>query len=170
MLPPGWLRNERAPVKPGPNIKDRCIPVSLIRRLWLDPTLTAAQGARLAGLTRVNFWRRAKALGLPSRGTGGRPFSIPDEALFRRMWAAGLSAANIAAHFGVHRDTPLKFAKMLGLPTRGKCRKPLTLAQFHEAEMARQMAGTAAQERAALRNAEMVDDPRAFARACRRAA
>lgn len=157
-------------MKTGQNCKDRHIPASLIRRLWLDQTLSREECARIVGLTCANFWRRAKALGLPSRGEGGRPIVIRDEAEFRRMWLAGVSAARIAAHFGVCRDTPLKTARRLGLQARGKGRKPLTVDQFREAELARLLAKDAASTRAAWRDAEMVDSPQAFQRLSRKAA
>lgn len=157
-------------MKTGTTCKDRRIPASLIRKLWLDPTLSREECARIVGLTCANFWRRAKALGLPSRGSGGRPVTIRDEAEFRQMWLAGVSATRIAAHFGVCRDTPLKTARRLGLPPRGKTRKPLTIEQFQQQELGRLLAREAAITRAALHDAEMVDSPQAFQRLTRRAA
>jgi hypothetical protein len=153
-------------MKFGPKIKDRCIPASLIRKLWQDPGLTRPQAARIAGLTVANLWRRAKKLGLPPRGEGGRPVSVSQEdiPLFRTMWRAGVSAADMAGHFGISRDTPLKMAVRLGEAPRGRARRPISLSQFLEAELARHLAIEAATTRAALRDAEMVDSPRAFLR------
>jgi hypothetical protein len=138
-------------------------------RLWLDDSLTYAQIAAALGRGAGGLAKVARKLHLPPRRLG--PKLLIDEPLLRRLWLAGVSAREIAALMGVNRFSLSNAAARLGLPRRGGGWMPtMTLAQFHEAEMARQMAGTAAQERAALRNAEMVDDPRAFARACRRAA
>lgn len=135
---------------------DKRIPAAAIRRAWLDPGLTRAEGARLVGLTRVNFWLRARALGLPQR-KGGRPKVLP-EALFARMWLAGVRAADIAAHYGTGAVTPWQTARRMGLPSRARGERRIGLAEFlaaeAEAALARRMARTAEAEARARRIVE----------------
>lgn len=138
-------------------------------RLWLDDRLTYAQIAAALGRSPGGLAKIARKLHLPPRRTG--PKLVIDEPLLRQMWLAGVGAREIAELMGVNRFSLSNAALRLGLPRRGGGWVPvMTLAQYREAALARQMAETAAQEQSALLNAEMIDNPRAFARACRRAA
>lgn len=96
------------------------VPVARIRAVWLDPHLTTAEAAAQVGLTRVNLWLRAKAIGLPARKGGRRPRVGADRAAeFARMWMRGDRVADIAAHFGISDPSVVYRCRSLGLPGRG---------------------------------------------------
>ncbi len=96
------------------------IAIARIRAVWLDPHLTTAEAAARVGLTRVNLWLRAKALGLPARKGGRRPRVHADRtAEFTRMWMRGDRIADIAAHFGISIPSVTYRCRSLGLPGRG---------------------------------------------------
>jgi hypothetical protein len=141
---------------------DKRIPVAAIERVWLDARLTAKEAAACVGLSRVNLQLRAKALGLPPRAKGRRRV-IVDRALFARMWAAGVSLREMAAHFGCHPLSVSQRARDDGLPMRraGGGQVGLTVAAYFaaeaEARLLRGMAGAARAEQAALVLCEMVD-------------
>lgn len=140
---------------------DKRIPASRIREVWLDETISAEEAARRVGLTRVNLWIRAKAMGLPSRGRGGHP-KVMEKAEFLALWHANVSRSEIAGHFGCSISTPYQTARRLGLPTVRPGRQ-ITLAEYRhqraEAALARAMAASAAETRRELKLAEMVDAP-----------
>lgn len=95
------------------------VPMARIREAWLDDTLTTAQAAEQVGLTRANFWRRAKALGLPPRKRG-KPWRIASdrEAEFTDMWQRGVPVAEMARHFDIAPSGIIYRRKALGLPGR----------------------------------------------------
>lgn len=140
---------------------DKRIPTAAIREAWMDPTLTSAEAAAKVGLSRPNLWKRAKALGLPPRPTGRRPAT--DETLLAAMWAAGILARDIAAHFGCNVLTVSQTARRLGLARRrqGGQRKAVRLsawiAQQCMEALARAMREAARETNGALKVAEMVD-------------
>lgn len=140
---------------------DKRISAAAIRDAWTDATLTSAEAAAKVGLSRVNLWKRAKAMGLPSRPTGRRPAT--DEALLAAMWSAGILARDIAAHFGCNVLTVSQTARRLGLPLRHQggprrvVRLSVWLAQRRMEAMARAMREAARETSGALRMAEMVD-------------
>lgn len=135
---------------------DKRIPAAQIRAAWIDPRLTTHDAAKAVGLSRSNLWRRARALGLPPRKVGNRN-AIPDQALFARMWAAGVNARFMAEAFGCHFLTISQTAKRLGLPPRcaGGRKARITVEAFWageaEARLAQSMPAIAAAENAALR-------------------
>lgn len=96
------------------------IPAARIRSVWQNPGLTTTEAAAQVGLTRVNLWRRAKALGLPPRKCGRRWRIGNDSAVeFARMWLRGDLIADIARHFGVYDSAVIYRCRSLGLPLRG---------------------------------------------------
>lgn len=133
-----------------------------IRRAWMDFSLTGEQAAAQAGLSRVNLWLRARAMGLPPRGKGGRPF-VFTEPEFSEMWRAGVSVADIARHFGGAASAVGQAARRRGLPPRQTGRRPIGLEQHRarlaDEALAARMRAVARQEAQAMRLAEMVDHP-----------
>lgn len=141
-------------------MSDKRIPAAEIRRVWLDPALTTAEAARAVGLTRANLWRRAMAMGLPSRKRGKRP--IADEAEFTLLWNAGVASREIAKYFGIDRTTVSGTKRRLGLKSRpqGFNHRVLTLAQYREQELAVRLLAAADAEERAIRQAGRRDDVR----------
>jgi hypothetical protein len=133
---------------------DKRIPAARICEVWLDPALTTAQAALAVGLSRSNLWRRAKALGLPARPVGNVA-AIRDDALFARLWAAGVSMSAMAEYFGCHQTTIFEHHRRLGLPPRPiGGRKPFRsvrafVRETTEARLAERMALAARTENAA---------------------
>jgi hypothetical protein len=121
----------------------------------MDATITSTEAARRVGLTRVNLWLRAKALGLPARAPG-RPKAMPDD-LFARMWQAGVSPSAISAHFGVAKVTPCQTARRLGLRRFGPAEARISLREFWAMEQIAAMARDAKAEVAARRAIERFD-------------
>lgn len=148
---------------------DKRIPAAAVRRVWLDLSLNGAQAAARLGLARVNLQKRAKALGLPPRPKGRRRV-MQDADLFGRMWAAGVSLREMAAHFGCHPLSVSQRARDDGLTMRkaGGGQVGQTVAGFFaaeaEARLARDLAAAARAEQAALALAEMVDGRQGGAR------
>lgn len=135
---------------------DKRIPAARIRDVWMDQTISGDEAARIVGLSRVNLWRRAKAMGLPQRRQCGQPRAMPPDA-FRALWCAGVRASDIATYFGCGKSTVGNTARRMGLPGRNGLRGIITLVQFREEQLARRMAASARQTRDALVLAEMVD-------------
>lgn len=98
---------------------DKRVSNAAIRAAWLDPTMTSATAAASVGLTRAHFWKRASALGLPSRPSGRR-LSVPQEKLplMQEMWERGDPRLEIAKAFGVAEQTPSALAKRFGWTKR----------------------------------------------------
>lgn len=108
---------------------DKRVPAATIRRLWLDPDLTQTEAAARAGLSRVRFWVRAKALGLPAKKEGRRPV-IPDDEL-RVLWAADVAVREIAALYGCPATSVRPSARRLRLPGRPSLpHSTITMSQF----------------------------------------
>ena len=110
---------------------EKIIAVATIRRLWRDKTKTVAESAAIVGLSRVNFQRRAKALGEPSRRVGRFKPVITDLVTFRAMWSARLSVTDMAKHFGVSRGSIYRAATKHGFPQRRYMQKKIcSIAEF----------------------------------------
>lgn len=76
-------------------MSDKRIPAALIRRAWLDPSMTVAEAATSVGLSRASLWQRAHRLGLPRRKDGRRFTPLPPD--FDAMWCSGLALSEMAA-------------------------------------------------------------------------
>lgn len=129
---------------------DKRIPAALIRKVWMDPTITSAEAARRVGLARVNLWHQAKRLGLPPRPTGRRA-TIPRDDRVSTLWAAGVLVEDIARVIGCHRMSVARLARELGLPRRKKGARRITLAEFEARALAGAMAAMAQAENRALK-------------------
>lgn len=116
---------------------DKHIPNALIRKHWLDLTISTEEGARRCGLTRVNFWRRAKALGLEPRKMGPAPMKLPDD--FNEMWLARVSRREIAKLIGTADYNITGLARRRKLPPRLKGYKSITLQEYYEQKLKSQM-------------------------------
>lgn len=141
-----------------PGRKD-VVPDDAIRALWSDPRLTRDQIADRLGMAQNCVWRRAKKMGLPARRRARKGFPPFDEALFRRMWLAGVASAQIGRVIGRHRTAVNDIGNRLGLPKRPHGSARLPMAAFLESELGRAMAVRAAREQAALRAAGMMTAP-----------
>jgi len=125
-------------------------PLAEFRALRADGDLTCDQIAARLNRSARGLSQTAKALGLPPRRKG--PKLKYDEALFIRLYRAGVSMAEIGCHFGMHRSSFPHVVRKLGLPPRGKSWiAQVTLAQFFEAEMRVRMEAEAARSMAACR-------------------
>lgn len=128
---------------------------SEIRRAWLDAELTLPEAAAAVGMSKDALQRRAAALGLGPRRTGRREMIRPhQEAEFRAMWAAGVSARLIGKAFGCSYFAVINTSLRLGLPQRGAGYRPkASPAAYAEMRLQREMAKIAAAEAAAVRQA-----------------
>lgn len=111
---------------------DKRIPDAVIRRAWMDPSMTSAAAARSVGLSRVHLWVRAKALNLPARQEG-RPPVIPVDEL-EVLWRANVMVRDIAALYGCPFSSVRQLARRHGLPARPKGKHaPISLAEYRAA-------------------------------------
>ena len=131
--------------------KRRCrVSKARFAAMWADERMTREDIARAVGSARKHTATElARAFGLPRRQPGERRRDI-DLAEFRAMYAAGVGNIEMAAHFGVHRDTIWRTATRLRLPQRGKAWTPkLSLADYRVKQNVQRMAETARAEQAA---------------------
>lgn len=119
-----------------------------VRRVWLDAELTVPEAAAQVGMSADALRARADALGLPARKGGRREVIRPhQEAMFREMWAAGISARAIGAAFACSYFAVINTASRLGLPARRAGFRPkLKIAEFAADLLRAEMAAVAAQE------------------------
>ena len=124
------------------------------RAAWADTETTTKQIAAAFNMSPATANRVAQAMGLPARKKGARLKMRPD--LFRAMWLAGVSVAEIVAHFRVDDATVTNTVQRLGVGSR-PC---LTLDDFKAGLLARAMARSAAIEQRQIKLAEMADNIR----------
>lgn len=115
--------------------------------VWARRDISIERIASALGVSHQAVSQRARRLGLPSR-TGNQESrkKIPDGP-FRRMWDAGVSAAEIAKAAGYsHTSGVTRRRKLLGLPPRQRVDgvqcgypRPMKLSEFQEEEIARLM-------------------------------
>lgn len=133
------------------------------RRMWMDRTLSLNDIAARLNINFKNVSARAKRRGLPKRdeaGVAARLVRI-DCPQFPRMWALGVSTADMALHYGVALGTIWYTARRLGLPRRKLNRwHMLSLADFRAIQLREALAARAREEQAAFALAEMVDGKR----------
>lgn len=134
---------------------------AIFARLWNDHSIPTKRIAEAMGISRAGVSWHAHKMGLPSRAKLRTRKHEPD--LLREMWAAGVSTADIAKHFGMaHQACAVQAARNLGLPHRergpsGKMNggwpknKPLAefLAERGQARLAARMAEAATGEQRA---------------------
>jgi len=108
-----------------------------VRRIWSDAELTLPQAAARLGMSKDALQARAAALGLSHRRTGRREAIRPwQEAEFRLMWRAGVSARVIGEAFGCSYFAVINTAMRLKLVMRGAGFRPrMTLGQYREARL-----------------------------------
>lgn len=130
--------------------------VAAFRQAWLNPRLTRDEIGAMFGISSLQTWRRAKALGLPARQMGGRPKQVPD-AFIRAAWLAGVAGEEIAKRAGICQDTLYARLPALGLPLRGQGKRPkMTLIEFDQAQLREAMAASARAEQKAMAEAGML--------------
>lgn len=105
---------------------------AVIRRAWLDRSKGTRALAKEVGLSRVNLWKRAMALGLPDR-LGLRLKWISDQE-FTALWMAGVSRPEFVRHYGCGESSPYQSARQLGLPTKRRMRL-ITLTEYRETQL-----------------------------------
>lgn len=146
--------------------------VSAFCALWNNHKVTTQRIADAMGITRQGAGWHAKRLGLPSREKVRR--RLADQDALTEMWLAGVSAKEIAAHFGMaHHSCAVTAARKLGLPRRqrgpsgkmnGGWLPTITAEQFFtdkaQGVLGARMAEAARTEQAAMINAELVDKRR----------
>lgn len=130
-----------------------------LERLWNDLSISREEIARLLGISPQGVQWRAKRLGLPPRPVGGRRVFDPKDPMFLAMWQANVHPSEMARHFGVQAGAIGQAARQMGLVRDCTRHNSIDLAEFREILVARRLAALAAEERAALRLAEMVDKP-----------
>lgn len=130
-------------------MSDKRIPAALIRRAWLDPSMTVAEAAASVGLSRASLWQRAHRLGLPRRKDGRRFTPLPPD--FDAMWCSGLALSEMAAICGLSPSNVSRRARLRGLPRRGATARPIDGAAWAELRLARAMAASAAASARAIR-------------------
>ena len=85
--------------------------------LWNNPKVLTERIAQAMGMTRAGVSWRARQMGLPSRGH--LRHKLHDPVVLTRLWNAGVSTAEIAAHFGMaHPSCASRAALALGLAPR----------------------------------------------------
>lgn len=127
-------------------------PLSNITREHLDPVwsrldISTEKIAAALGVTRQALSGKAHSLGLPKRTKNRAPQTKGDDALFSRMWLAGVSSPEMAAFFGYsHPSSVTTRRQNMGLPRRNRSRggktpwaETISIDQFWEMEVARKM-------------------------------
>ncbi|MBY6005400.1 hypothetical protein KUV62_15855 [Salipiger bermudensis] len=112
--------------------------------IWANRGIPTQKVADMLGIERSTLCWKRSTLGIPPRVTGRVPKA--DEDTFRRMWLAGVNVREMAEFFGYRCKQAVKKRRTrLGLPPRpvGSKGKSITLAQFHEQEIARRMSAQA---------------------------
>lgn len=142
----------------------RTAPVRINRRafeaMWHDSAKTTDEIAAAFGLHRSSVTGIGYRMGLSPRKVGAKPRI--DEALFRSLWAAQVTTAEISRVMGMARNYPGVVAKRLGLPKRPQgMRGTISATDFLSQQLRIAMAASARREQEALWLSEMVDgDPR----------
>lgn len=146
------------PTSKKPRVHIR-IPRRAFEDMWNNPACTTDHIAAAFGIHRSTVTPTGQRFGLPPRKPGNK--GKPLHPLFRAMWLAGVSSGEIAEVCGMARTYVYWRAMDEGLPTRGHgFRARMTLAAFLEVRARLAMEVTAAADKAALRDAEMVDTVR----------
>lgn len=98
----------------------RTIDPDAFARIWNNHSISTQTIADYLGVTRSAVSWRAHHAGLPSRGKL-RKRVVKDQELFKFLWTAGVSSADIARHFGLKSHScvsPLR--RVFGLPGRAR--------------------------------------------------
>lgn len=123
-------------------------------RMWSDHGMTLAEiGSRL-DISVQAVRCRAAARGLPARPRHPRErfhlIGPGQEADFTSMWQAGVGRLEMARHFGTNEQRIGTTAARLGLQKRQLTRwNKITIQEWKERELSRQMAAAAAEEQRA---------------------
>ena len=127
--------------------------VTDVRRVWADQERTLPQAAAALGMSVDALQARAVRLQLPPRRGGRRESIRPrQEAEFRVMWMAGISARIIGEYFGCSYCAVINAARRLQLPARGANFRPkMTLTEFLEIRLAVAMTARIETERRAAK-------------------
>lgn len=127
--------------------------------VWSRLDIPTERIAETLGVTRQGLSLKAKALGLPSRAGNQTGTMKVSNDLFRLMWLAGVNTTEIAEACGYAcRSGVSHRADILGLPRRtrsaggkgavGGWNETISLAEFHEIEIAERMRAAATGEAA----------------------
>lgn len=136
---------------------------ALVRELWLDASASKYTLPARAGCSYDTLRRRALALGLGPRRSGGR-LRI-DRSRLRLMWLAGVSAYQIGAALKCCQPNVIRAAQAMALPPRGPSfMASMTAAEFWAVELRLAMTKVA-RETAAVMKADEIADQRFLRRA-----
>ena len=123
--------------------------------VWRRHDISTERMAQALGVSRQALSARARRLGLPSRSKVRR--KLCDDALFRRMWLAGVNSSDIAKHFGYsHRSAIGTRAQNLGLPRRTRSQntgkkggwvQTISLTEFWELDLRARMEAEAKKQK-----------------------
>ena len=87
------------------------------RLMWTDSTLNRDQIAERSGLTRVQIYRKADALGLPPRTQVMLPTHGVTRERFTEMWMDySYTRAEVSFILGIPKSSCFTLAKAWGLP------------------------------------------------------
>lgn len=148
-------------MKGQPRNTGKTVSEAEFRRMWMDPSLSAAEIGRRLGITHQAVSHRARQRGLPPRKgpnvTARR--RLIDGPEFAAMWQASVSLTDLARLYGCSHGTVCNAARRMGLPPRYTNRwHMITLADYRALQLRAAMAASASETAAALRMAEMVDN------------
>lgn len=80
--------------------KPKRIPVAVVRRIWLDRSVSLDQAASELGITRQGLAYKARMFGLPPRGQNHELQKRGTDEEFRRLWFAGVPVRVMARLLG----------------------------------------------------------------------
>lgn len=127
--------------------------------LWNNHGMTLAEIGAQLGITLQAVTFRGKARGLPARPTHPRQrFFVINDPEFAPMFLAGVSPAELAAHYGCSHARIGRTAKRLGISRPKMTRwSVISIADYRTQQTVAMMAKTAAAEMAQFKLAEMCD-------------
>ncbi|WP_213546386.1 winged helix-turn-helix domain-containing protein [Vannielia litorea] len=131
-------------------------------RLWNNHDMTLAEIGAELGISAQAVRFRAAARDLPPRPQFPRDrqqcIGPEQEDSFRSMWRYEVGCSDMAAHFGTNMARICKTAERLGLPKRSISRwNKINTGEWREQRLAGKLAASAAQTRAAIKDADMKD-------------
>ncbi|MCJ8139498.1 hypothetical protein [Falsirhodobacter halotolerans] len=114
--------------------------------------MSVAEAAASIGITRAALLDRARRRGFPKRKTG-RCFCVP-VVKFSAMWDAGVQPSQLRARYGTpFLSTLTETARRLGLRKFARGGKRITIDDYFQIKLGREMAECAVRERAMARSA-----------------
>jgi hypothetical protein len=132
--------------------------------MWQDPSITIADIAASLGICQRAVWQRARHRGFPARGYIVAKSKVVFDGEFAAMYYARVYCDDIAAHYGCTASNVQKHARKTGATRSRPINRwdaGITLADFRALQLREAMAASARETRAAMMDAEMVDNRQA---------